>query len=134
MLSSPGSRAALLRQELFARNRSYATSNALAHVMSYGELAVVVYQQSECSQNMETSSRPVTERFSESHDGANVSRKLHAQGRSSADRTWMEGWYEVLRSLDLRARCKMLTWQELAGVLPRLLKNFLHAKYGITPV
>ncbi len=50
MLSSPGSRAALLRQELIARNRSYATSNALPHVMSYGELAVVVYQQSECGQ------------------------------------------------------------------------------------
>jgi hypothetical protein len=49
----------------------------------------------------------------------------------------MEDWYEVLRSirsLDLRARCKVLTWQELARVLPRVLQNFLDAKYGITPV
>ena len=48
MLSLSGSRAALLRQELIARNHSYATSNALPHAMSYGELAVVVYRQSEC--------------------------------------------------------------------------------------
>jgi hypothetical protein len=47
----------------------------------------------------------------------------------------IEDWYEVLRSirsLDLRARCKVLTWQELARVLPRVLQNFLDAKYGIT--
>ena len=50
MLSLPGSGAALLRQELIARNRSYATLNGLPHVMSYGELAVVVYQQTECGQ------------------------------------------------------------------------------------
>ena len=50
MLSLPSSRAALLRQELIARNRSYATLNALPHVMSYGELPVVVYQ-SECGQS-----------------------------------------------------------------------------------
>ncbi len=51
MLSLPGSRAALLRQELIARNRSYANSNGLPHVMSYGELPVVVYQQSECGRH-----------------------------------------------------------------------------------
>ena len=51
MLSLPGSRASLLRQELIARNRSYATLNALPHVMSYGELPVVVYQQSECGRH-----------------------------------------------------------------------------------
>ncbi|MGB8065499.1 MAG: hypothetical protein WCF26_26685 [Candidatus Sulfotelmatobacter sp.] len=48
----------------------------------------------------------------------------------------MEDWYEVLRSirsLDHRARCKVLTWQELARVLPRVLQNFLGAKYGVIP-
>ena len=50
MLSLPRSRAALLRQELIARNRSYATLNALPHVISYGEQPVVVYQPSECGQ------------------------------------------------------------------------------------
>jgi hypothetical protein len=37
---------AALRQELIARNRSYASLNRLPHVTSYGELPVVVYQQS----------------------------------------------------------------------------------------
>jgi hypothetical protein len=48
----------------------------------------------------------------------------------------MEDWYDVLRSirpLELRARCKVLTWQELAKILPRGLQKFLDAKYGITP-
>lgn len=49
----------------------------------------------------------------------------------------LENWYEVvrsIRSLDLRARCKVLMWQELARVLPSVLQNFLDAKYGITAV
>ncbi len=41
----------LLRQELIARNRSYASINLLPHVTSYGELPVVVYQQSECGRH-----------------------------------------------------------------------------------
>jgi hypothetical protein len=45
-----GSRASLLRQELIGRNQSYATLNALPHVMSYGALPVVVYQRSESGQ------------------------------------------------------------------------------------
>jgi len=40
-----------LRQELIARNSSYAALNLLPHVTSYGELPVVVYQQSECGQH-----------------------------------------------------------------------------------
>jgi hypothetical protein len=39
--------ASMLRQELIARNNSYAALNLLPHVTSYGELPVVVYQQSE---------------------------------------------------------------------------------------
>jgi len=46
----------------------------------------------------------------------------------------IEAWYAVMkgvRPVDLRLRCKVLTWQELASVLPRGLRNFLSEKYGI---
>jgi len=45
-----------------------------------------------------------------------------------------EQWYAVMRcirSAELRTRMKVLTWQELAAVLPRELREFLHVKYGI---
>jgi len=45
-----------------------------------------------------------------------------------------EAWFQVLaaiRPLDIRVRCKLLTWQELARVLPRSLQDFLEQKYGI---
>ncbi len=48
----------------------------------------------------------------------------------------LEDWYRILRcirSADLRARCKVVTWQELALCLPSALKNFLDVKYGIVP-
>ncbi len=48
-----------------------------------------------------------------------------------------EAWFEVLaavRSADLRSRLKVLTWQELAAVVPEGLREFLDAKYGIKPV
>jgi hypothetical protein len=47
----------------------------------------------------------------------------------------MEAWFEVLsaiRPLDLRLRCKLLTWQELAQALPSDLQDFLSLKYGIS--
>ena len=46
----------------------------------------------------------------------------------------MEAWYAIMRCVklgDLRRRCKMLTWQELALVLPNDLQRFLEEKYGI---
>jgi len=46
----------------------------------------------------------------------------------------IDAWYEVLaaiRPVDLRIRCKLLTFQELAPVLPRSLQRFLDEKYGI---
>jgi hypothetical protein len=46
-----------------------------------------------------------------------------------------EAWYSVMscvRIHSLRPRCKMLTWQELARVLPAKLQKFLDEKYGIT--
>ena len=48
----------------------------------------------------------------------------------------LEDWYSILRcirSAALRARCKVLTWQELTLGLPGALKNFLSVKYGIVP-
>lgn len=47
-----------------------------------------------------------------------------------------EAWYAVMRcvkSHELRTRCKVLTWQELAGSLPKKLQEFLEEKYGIVP-
>ena len=49
----------------------------------------------------------------------------------------IEDWYAVIkcvRPIDLRLRCKVLTWQELAKALPRCLRVFLSEKYGITEV
>ena len=45
-----------------------------------------------------------------------------------------EGYYAVLRAVrlpQLAARCSVLTWQELAAVLPPKLQAFLEEKYGI---
>ena len=47
----------------------------------------------------------------------------------------LEACYAVVRcvkSAELRTACKVLTWQELARVLPASLQLFLAQKYGIT--
>jgi hypothetical protein len=49
----------------------------------------------------------------------------------------LEDWYGVVRCIrfaGLRAKCKVLTWQELSLCLPAALKRFLSVKYGIVPV
>ena len=49
----------------------------------------------------------------------------------------LEDWYGIVRCIrfaDLRARCKVLTWQELSVCLPASLQRFLSVKYGIVPV
>jgi len=46
----------------------------------------------------------------------------------------IEAWHRVLRavrSAELRCRLQVLTWQELASVLPGELQQFLEEKYGI---
>jgi hypothetical protein len=46
----------------------------------------------------------------------------------------LEDWYRVVRCIrhaTLRARCKLLTWQELSGCLSAALRSFLALKYGI---
>lgn len=45
-----------------------------------------------------------------------------------------EAWFEVMaavKSAEMRGRLKVLTWQELAGMLPEELQEFLDRKYGI---
>jgi hypothetical protein len=48
-----------------------------------------------------------------------------------------EGWFEVMRavrSAEMRTRCKVMTWQELAGLAGVGLREFLEGKYGIVGV
>jgi hypothetical protein len=45
-----------------------------------------------------------------------------------------EAWFAVMaavKSAEMRTRCKVLTWQELAALLPGELQEFLDLKYGI---
>jgi hypothetical protein len=45
-----------------------------------------------------------------------------------------EAWFEVMaavKSAGMRVRCKVMTWQELASLLPEELQEFLDLKYGI---
>ncbi len=246
-----------LRQELIARNNSYAALNLLPHATSYGELPVVVYQQSECGRHpgnfISASYRAILRR----PEWRKRLQKVHSQGRRSLparDGSWreldsslssdallmnvfcypgvtrrtevcrilaldpgnfpefgfmprvrllseaterteieiqraevveqyrdlrdvfesrqlprvrrkyvsyqvirnflaahalnldsctlldarrpdlLEDWYSIarcIRSATLRARCKVLTWQELSCCLPKALQNFLSMKYGI---
>jgi hypothetical protein len=46
----------------------------------------------------------------------------------------LEAWYAVMRCVqivELRIRCQVLTWQELAEALAPALQEFLEEKYGI---
>ena len=46
----------------------------------------------------------------------------------------IDGWFYVVkavRSYSFRNRLKLLTWQEIAGAVPRRLQSFLAEKYGI---
>jgi len=82
-----------LRQELIARNNSYASLNFLPHVTSYGELPVVVYQQSECGRHhgnfISASYRAILRR----PQWRRRLQKVHTQGRRSLpakDGLWRE--------------------------------------------
>jgi hypothetical protein len=82
-----------LRQELIARNNSYASLNLLPHVTSYGDLPVVVYQQSECGRQhgnfISASYRAILRR----PQWRRRLQKVHAQGRRSLpakDGLWRE--------------------------------------------
>ncbi len=46
-----------------------------------------------------------------------------------------EQWYDVMAAVkvaEMRVRCKVLTWQELAGLVPAGVEEFLRDKYGIS--
>ena len=46
----------------------------------------------------------------------------------------LQAWFAVMqavRPVELRVRCKVLTWQELAAVLPKTVQRFLEEKYAI---
>jgi hypothetical protein len=46
-----------------------------------------------------------------------------------------EAWFKVMaavKSAEMRVRCKVLTWQEVAALVPEPLQNFLDLKYGIS--
>jgi hypothetical protein len=46
----------------------------------------------------------------------------------------IEQWHAVQRAVklaDMRVRCLVLTWQELAAALPEPLREFLREKYGV---
>jgi len=82
-----------LREELVARNSSYAVLNLLPHVISYGELPVVVYQQSECGRChgnfIPASYRAILRR----PQWRKRLQKVHSQGRRSLparDGLWRE--------------------------------------------
>ena len=82
-----------LRQELIARNSSYASLNLLPHATSYGELPVVVYQQSECGRHhgnfISASYRAILRR----PQWTRRLQKVHTQGRRSLpakDGLWRE--------------------------------------------
>jgi hypothetical protein len=45
-----------------------------------------------------------------------------------------EAWFQVMAAVkpaEMRVRCKVMTWQELAALLPEGLQDFLDWKYGI---
>jgi hypothetical protein len=45
-----------------------------------------------------------------------------------------EAWFEVMaavKTAEMRTRCKVMTWQELAALVPEELQEFLDLKYGI---
>ena len=45
-----------------------------------------------------------------------------------------EAWFAVMKavkSAEMRGRCKVMTWQELAEMVPEELQDFLDFKYGI---
>jgi len=92
-MHGPSQYASLLRQELCARNASYAALRKLPHVTSYGEQPVVVYQPSSCRRkhgNFIPSSYRAILRRPEWRRRLN---KIHSQGKHAlpvADCVWRE--------------------------------------------
>ena len=96
MLNGRGRYVSVLRQELTARNSSYAALNLLPHVTSYGELPVVVYKSSECGRHhgnfIAASYRAILRR----PEWRRRLQKVHSHGRRSLPAG--DGWWRELDS------------------------------------
>jgi restriction endonuclease-like protein len=93
MLSARNRYVSHLRQELIARNSSYAALNLLPHVVSYGELPVVVYQQSECGRHHGNFISASYTAILKRPQWSKRLQKVHSQGRHSLparDGLWRE--------------------------------------------
>jgi hypothetical protein len=55
---------------------------------------------------------------------------LHDERRPDLGQAWFQVMAAV-KSAEMRTRCKVMTWQELAGLLTEDLQVFLDLKYGI---
>jgi len=96
VLNGRGRYVSVLRQELTARNSSYAALNLLPHVTSYGELPVVVYKSSECGRHhgnfIAASYRAILRR----PEWRRRLQKVHCHGRRSLPAG--DGWWRELDS------------------------------------
>lgn len=93
MLAGRSRYASMLRQELIVRNNSYAALNLLPHVTSYGELPVVVYQQSECGRHHGNFIAASYKAILKKPQWRKRLLKVHSQGRRSLparDELWRE--------------------------------------------
>jgi len=82
-----------LRQELIARNSSYASLNLLPHVTSNGQLPVVVCEQSECGRNHGNFIAASYRAILRTPERRKRLQKVHSQGRRSLparDGSWRE--------------------------------------------
>jgi hypothetical protein len=85
--------AALRRQEITARNATYAALNRVPYVTSYGDLPVVVYQQSECGRHHGNFISASYQTILKQADWRRRLQKVHSQGKRSlpkGDRIWRE--------------------------------------------
>jgi hypothetical protein len=96
VLNGRGSYVSVLRQELTARNSSYAALNLLPHVTSYADLPVVVYKSSECGRHhgnfIAASYRAILRR----PEWRRRLQKVHSHGRRSLPAG--DGWWRELDS------------------------------------
>jgi hypothetical protein len=128
-----------LRQELIARNSSYASLNLLPHVTSNGELPVVVCEQSECGRNHGNFIAASYRAILRTPEWRKRLQKVHSQGRRSLPAR--DGsWRELDSSLSSDALLMNIFWRDTAkGILqnpgPRTRKRpriWIHASRSVT--
>jgi hypothetical protein len=93
MMEEQFSSATALRQELSARNVCYAKSARISHVLSYGQVPVVVYRQSECGRHHGNFIDASYRRILKNPDWRRRLEKVHAQANCwlpKENSTWRE--------------------------------------------